>query len=129
MSSCEHSICCPSLLSFSFSLVDLLQTFFPPTPPLIRGTWADPFVPTAILGEIFLFLFFWQMKCIFNYSLRWLCQDATNQTKIFNFPICFCFLFVFLALLIKMASSPSYLLETPRLSPVFPTPPLPHPVR
>lgn len=129
MSYCENSVCCPSLLS-CFSLVDLLPTFFPsPTPPLVWGTWADPFVPTAILGEtlLYLLLFFWQRKCIFTYSLRWLSQDATNQAKIFTFPICFCFLFFFLALLITMASSPSYLLEAPRLSPVFPTPPSPLP--
>lgn len=39
-------------LYFLFSSLNLLQTLFPsPTSALVMGVWADPFVPTAILGE------------------------------------------------------------------------------
>lgn len=75
------------------------------------------------------FSFFWQRKCIFTYSLRWLCQDATNQAKIFIFPMCFCFYSSFWLFWLRWLPHLHTCLKLPVFPPSSPPSPLPPPVR
>lgn len=63
----------------------------------------------------------------FHLFFKMAVSRCNKPSKDLYFPHVFLFLFFLLALLIKMASSPSYLLEAPCLSPVFPTLPSPSP--
>lgn len=107
------------LFFLSWLLLFTATLFPPPTSALVVGVWADPFVPTAILGEThFLFpllLIIYSYVYIKMAVWRLNCEDKKAQIFFSQF-------LVWLALLLKMASSPSYL---PAASPPPPPPPLP----
>lgn len=73
------------------------------------------------------FSFFLAKEMHFHLFFKMAVSRCNKPSKDLYFPHVFLFLFFLLALLIKMASSPSYLLEAPCLSPVFPTLPSPSP--
>lgn len=81
---------CCFFVDLSWVLLFTATLFPPPTSALVMGVWADPFVPTAILGETH--FIFPLLLIIYSILLRWrkwqciifirsLFEDLTVRTK------------------------------------------------